>query len=177
MEPERPRCQAALLHDPMGVGPGFCPQNSRHRPRNGQGPHAGQRHLHRRFIIADMLPGHLFDARVSPGIWRQAKGATRSSFACRTETNARSGVSPSSISVYRWDNMHDNELVWDAEPENPITVGNISGTATCITLRGLLSSQATAIVQFPGRSLSVCLSAPADPRLAVPSNRGPDAAN
>src|ERR1700678_126629 len=25
------------------------------------------------------------------------------------------GVSPSSISVYRWDNMHDNELIWDAE--------------------------------------------------------------
>jgi len=40
------------------------------------------------------------------------------------------GVSPSSISVYRWDNMHDNELVWDAEPENPITAGNISGMVT-----------------------------------------------
>src|SRR5581483_9049981 len=37
------------------------------------------------------------------------------------------GVSPSSISVYRWDNMHDNELVWDAEPKNPIIAGNISG--------------------------------------------------
>jgi hypothetical protein len=37
------------------------------------------------------------------------------------------GVSPSSISVYRWDNMHDNELVWDAEPKNPITAGSISG--------------------------------------------------
>ncbi len=37
------------------------------------------------------------------------------------------GVSPSSISVYRWDNMHDNELVWDAEPKNPVTAGNISG--------------------------------------------------
>ncbi len=40
------------------------------------------------------------------------------------------GVSPSSISVYRWDNMHDNELVWDAEPKNPITAGNISGVVT-----------------------------------------------
>ena len=40
------------------------------------------------------------------------------------------GVSPSSISVYRWDNMHDNELVWDAEPENSITEGNISGMVT-----------------------------------------------
>ena len=41
-----------------------------------------------------------------------------------------SGVSPSSISVYRWDNMHDNELVWDAEPKNPITAGKISGVVT-----------------------------------------------
>jgi hypothetical protein len=40
------------------------------------------------------------------------------------------GVSPSSISVYRWDNMHDNELVWDAEPKNPITAGRISGVIT-----------------------------------------------
>ena len=40
------------------------------------------------------------------------------------------GVSPSSISVYRWDNTHDNELVWDAEPKNPITAGNISGVVT-----------------------------------------------
>jgi hypothetical protein len=40
------------------------------------------------------------------------------------------GVSPSSISVYRWDNMHDNELVWDAEPKNPIAAGNISGVVT-----------------------------------------------
>ena len=40
------------------------------------------------------------------------------------------GVSPSSISVYRWDNMHDNELVWDAEPDNPITTGTISGIVT-----------------------------------------------
>ena len=40
------------------------------------------------------------------------------------------GVSPSSISVYRWDNMHDNELVWDAEPKDPITAGNISGVVT-----------------------------------------------
>ena len=40
------------------------------------------------------------------------------------------GVSPSSISVYRWDSMHDNELVWDAEPDNPITNGRISGIVT-----------------------------------------------
>jgi hypothetical protein len=37
------------------------------------------------------------------------------------------GVSPSSITVYRWDNMHDNELVWDAKPENSITASRISG--------------------------------------------------
>jgi len=40
------------------------------------------------------------------------------------------GVSLTSISVYRWDNMHDNNLVWDAEPKNPITAGNISGVVT-----------------------------------------------
>ena len=40
------------------------------------------------------------------------------------------GVSPSSISVYRWDNTHDNELVWDAQPKNPMTAGNISGVVT-----------------------------------------------
>ncbi|HLK65304.1 MAG TPA: hypothetical protein VKU19_17815 [Bryobacteraceae bacterium] len=40
------------------------------------------------------------------------------------------GVSPGSISVYRWDNLHDNELVWDAEPEHPLTAGTISGVVT-----------------------------------------------
>ncbi len=40
------------------------------------------------------------------------------------------GVSLSSISVYRWDNMHDNALVWDAGPDNPTTAGNISGLVT-----------------------------------------------
>jgi hypothetical protein len=43
------------------------------------------------------------------------------------------GVSPSSISVYRWDNLHDNELVWDAQPPNPNTEtsgGSISGIFT-----------------------------------------------
>ena len=37
------------------------------------------------------------------------------------------GVGPAGISVYRWDSMHDNELVWDAEPDNPETNGRISG--------------------------------------------------
>lgn len=40
------------------------------------------------------------------------------------------GVSPRSISVYRWDNLHDNELVWDAEPKNPFTDSHISGVFT-----------------------------------------------
>jgi len=40
------------------------------------------------------------------------------------------GVSPAGISVYRYDSMHDNELVWDAEPDNPETDGRISGVVT-----------------------------------------------
>ena len=40
------------------------------------------------------------------------------------------GVSPSSISVYRWENMHGNELVWDTEPKNLITPGSMSGVVT-----------------------------------------------
>jgi hypothetical protein len=40
------------------------------------------------------------------------------------------GVSPSGIAVYRWDSMHDNELVWNAEPDNPETNGRISGLIT-----------------------------------------------
>ena len=40
------------------------------------------------------------------------------------------GVSPNGISVYRWDNMHDNELVWEAEPDNFETSGRISGLIT-----------------------------------------------
>src|SRR5947208_923470 len=40
------------------------------------------------------------------------------------------GVSLSSISVYRWDNMHDNELVWDAATDNPITAGKFTGVVT-----------------------------------------------
>ena len=39
------------------------------------------------------------------------------------------GVSPSSITVYRWDNMHDNELVWDAEPNDEVSA-TIAGVVT-----------------------------------------------
>ena len=97
------------------------------------GPHAGQKHLHRLFIIADVLPGALFgelpEFLLASG--GQQKGRHRR--ACLSngdECPQAGGVSPSSISVYRWDNMHDNELVWDAEPKNPITAGNISGVVT-----------------------------------------------
>jgi hypothetical protein len=40
------------------------------------------------------------------------------------------GVSPGSISVYRWDNLLDNALVWEAEPKNLITGGSINGVVT-----------------------------------------------
>ena len=40
------------------------------------------------------------------------------------------GVSPSGISVYRYDSTFDNELVWDVEPDNPITDARIRGLVT-----------------------------------------------
>jgi hypothetical protein len=40
------------------------------------------------------------------------------------------GVSPAGISVYRYDSTYDNELVWDAEPDNPMRIGRISGVIT-----------------------------------------------
>jgi hypothetical protein len=40
------------------------------------------------------------------------------------------GVSPDSISVYRYDNTFNNELVWDASPENPITNDKFDGVFT-----------------------------------------------
>jgi hypothetical protein len=40
------------------------------------------------------------------------------------------GVNPVGISVYRYDSVFDNELVWEAEPDNPITGGTISGVIT-----------------------------------------------
>jgi len=40
------------------------------------------------------------------------------------------GVSPAGISVYRYDSLHDNEIVWETEPDNPITGGTISGVIT-----------------------------------------------
>jgi len=40
------------------------------------------------------------------------------------------GVSPAGISVYRYDSLHDNEIAWEAEPDNPITNGAISGVIT-----------------------------------------------
>jgi hypothetical protein len=40
------------------------------------------------------------------------------------------GVSPAGISVYRYDSLHDNEIVWDTEPDSPITSGRISGLIT-----------------------------------------------
>jgi hypothetical protein len=40
------------------------------------------------------------------------------------------GVSPGSISVYRYDSTYDNQLVWDMRPENPIADERISGIVT-----------------------------------------------
>lgn len=40
------------------------------------------------------------------------------------------GVSPASISVYRYDNTFNNELVWDASPENPSANGEFDGVFT-----------------------------------------------
>jgi hypothetical protein len=40
------------------------------------------------------------------------------------------GVSPAGISVYRYDSTHDNELVWDAEPNDPEIDSKISGVVT-----------------------------------------------
>jgi hypothetical protein len=40
------------------------------------------------------------------------------------------GISPAGISVYRYDSLHDNELVWDTEPQDPITNGRITGVIT-----------------------------------------------
>jgi hypothetical protein len=39
------------------------------------------------------------------------------------------GVSPASLSVYRYDSTYDNELVWDTEPEEPVN-DRISGVVT-----------------------------------------------
>ena len=36
----------------------------------------------------------------------------------------------SGISVYRYDSSYDNVLVWDAEPDNPVTDGKIGGVVT-----------------------------------------------
>jgi hypothetical protein len=40
------------------------------------------------------------------------------------------GVSPAGISVYRYDSTYDNELVWDAQPDNPETAQRINGIVT-----------------------------------------------
>ena len=97
------------------------------------GPHAGPKHLHRLFIIADVLPGFLFgelpEFLLASG-GQQKGGTVELCLSNEGECPQTGGVSPSSISVYRWDNMHDNELVWAAEPKNPITAGRISGVVT-----------------------------------------------
>ena len=40
------------------------------------------------------------------------------------------GVSPAGISVYRYDSSYDNKIVWETEPDNPITNDRISGLIT-----------------------------------------------
>jgi len=40
------------------------------------------------------------------------------------------GVSPAGIYVYRYDSTYDNEIVWDAEPDDPETTQRISGLIT-----------------------------------------------
>jgi hypothetical protein len=40
------------------------------------------------------------------------------------------GVSPPSLSVYRYDSVRDNGLVWDTQPDNPTTNNKIDGIIT-----------------------------------------------
>lgn len=40
------------------------------------------------------------------------------------------GVSPAGISVYRYDNTFNNELVWDASPESPLGEDGFDGVVT-----------------------------------------------
>lgn len=40
------------------------------------------------------------------------------------------GISLSSISVYRYDSTHDNQLVWDAEAESPFAEEKVDGRFT-----------------------------------------------
>lgn len=40
------------------------------------------------------------------------------------------GVSPGGISVYRYDSLGNNEIVWDTSPDNPITRDRIDGVIT-----------------------------------------------
>jgi len=43
----------------------------------------------------------------------------------------KGGISLDDISVYRYDNVHDNQLVWETSPENEITEGEkIDGVVT-----------------------------------------------
>lgn len=40
------------------------------------------------------------------------------------------GISPGDISVYRYDSMAENEIVWETSPESPITNQSIDGIVT-----------------------------------------------
>jgi hypothetical protein len=94
-------------------------------PFRKRGPEAGSN-----VVDADVLAGPLFGGL--PKFLLASGGQQKSDTVELCLSNAdecpqAGGVSPSSISVYRWDNMHDNQLVWDAEPKNSITAGSISG--------------------------------------------------
>ena len=41
------------------------------------------------------------------------------------------GISLDDISVYRYDSVHDNEIVWETSPEMSITNERIGGIVTC----------------------------------------------
>jgi len=110
------------------------PQNSCHRSRKGQEApmQAKSTYIAFSLLLACCLALSLASCQNSS--WhlaaRKKGGTVDLCLSNGDECPPASGVSPSSISVYRWDNMHDNELVWDAEPKNPITAGKISGVVT-----------------------------------------------
>jgi hypothetical protein len=89
-------------------------------------------------LIGSQQPRHLTASKKGDTVQQQPRHLTASKkgdtvqlcLSSELKCPQPEGVSPAGISVYRYDSLYDNEIVWETEPENPITNDRISGVIT-----------------------------------------------
>lgn len=82
------------------------------------------------FCLAAFLTGCQYQPQLSHLSARKDGDKVQLCLSSEPACPQQGGISISSISVYRYDNTHDNQLIWDAEPDNEGSAERIDGLVT-----------------------------------------------